>query len=68
MKVTNGEIIRKLLNGFDITDEELAKIRICPYNSSETCNIDMDCGDCRIKWLKKDCFDFQPLGGVDNDD
>lgn len=59
MKVTNGEIIRKLLNGCDIADEELAKIRICPYNVSETCNIDMECNDCRLKWLKKDCFDFQ---------
>lgn len=59
-KMTNGEIIRKLLNGCDIADEKLAKIRICPYNVSETCNIDMECDDCRLKWLKKDCSDFQP--------
>ena len=58
--MTNGEIIRKLLNGCDIADEELTKIRICSYNVSETCNIDMECDDCRLKWLKKDCFDFQP--------
>lgn len=53
--MTNGEIIRKLLNGCNITDEELAKIRICPYNVSETCTFDMQCYDCRLTWLKKDC-------------
>lgn len=58
--MTNGEIIRKLLNGCDIADDELAKIRICPYNVSETCTLDMQCDDCRLKWLKKDCFGFQP--------
>lgn len=64
MKVTNGEIIRKLLNGCNITDEELAKIRICPYNISETCAIDMQCDDCRLTWLKKDCSDFQPCSNL----
>ena len=58
--MTNGEVIRKLLNECDITDEELAKIRICPYNVAATCSIDIPCDDCRLKWLKKDCSAFQP--------
>ena len=63
--MTNGEVIRKLLSGCNITDEELAKIRICPYNVADTCSIDIPCDDCRLKWLKEECKSFETVDGLD---
>ena len=62
--MTNGDVIRKLLSGCNITDEELAKIRICPYNVAATCNADIPCDDCRLKWLKEECKSFETADGL----
>ena len=53
--MTNGDAImffRGLLNSYAGDDSEIAKENICHYDKEETCQDEIDCFTCRLKWLR----------------
>lgn len=58
---TNGDRIRFFRALLDVDaepDEVIARENVCPYDKADTCQLNLECYECRLGWLKQESEEY----------